>query len=325
MVRMGLPDELPPALRNRALTRKLLASYGLGPQRLRSARMVPLGSGVYLPQAVAEGLGSEALHVRKARAIAAGTPEARLSHVSAAMMHGLWLPARLSRNDTVHLTYPPDTGRLVRSGVQSHRCEVRPGDMVRRDGISVSSPVRTWLELAALCSRDELVVLGDQLVRKPYGRYEGRSRAYASVGDLREALDAARRFRGRRRALDAVDLVRGGSDSPPETLLRLALVAAGLPEPELQIPLHSDGRGRRGDMGYRQVRVVIQYEGAVHFNAAQIREDHQRDNEFLAEGWMVLRFNVEDFRDGFRNAAAVVRKALAERALSGTFGFAERA
>lgn len=321
---MGLPQELPPSLRGRALTRKLVVSHGLNPQRLRGAHMVPLGSGVHVPTALAETLDPQRLHLMKAQAIAEQTPGARLSHTTAAMLHGFWLPSRLSRDRTVHLTYPSQTGRLVREGVQSHRCAVRPEDIQRQDGMTASSRLRTWLELAPLCTVHELVILGDQLVRQPYPRYEHRHRPYAAVDDLEEALDSARRFRGRRRALEAVALVRCGSDSPPETLLRLALVEAGIPEPELQLPLHDDGRGRCADMGYRHARIVIQYEGAGHFDADQLRADQRRDNEFFAEGWLVLRFNADDLRDGFRRAAVVVRQALAGRTSSGTFESSER-
>lgn len=310
---MGLPLELPPSLRDRALTRNVLIAHGVNPQRLRGAHMRPLGSGVYVPRHLAERLEPQSLHLLKARAIVAETPGARLSHTTAALLHGFWLPARLSRDPTVHLTYPSESGRLVRNGVTSHRRVVRPEDVQQHEGIDVSSPLRTWLELAPLCTTQELVVLGDQLIRQPYARYEGRHRPYATQGELRETLDTTRRFPGRRRAVEALGLVRCGADSPPETLLRLALVEAGLPEPELQIPLHEDGSGRRADMGYRQARIVIQYEGAGHFDADQLRADQRRDNEFFAAGWVVLRFNAEDLRDGFRRAVTLVRQALAAR------------
>ena len=57
-----------------------------------------------------------------------------------------------------------------------------------------------------------------------------------------------------------------GSASPGETRLRLALVRAGLPEPELNVRLYGvDGRYLgKPDIVYRRQRVVFEYEGDGH-------------------------------------------------------------
>ena len=85
---------------------------------------------------------------------------------------------------------------------------------------------------------------------------EGRRSPRTTTAALRSALLRAGRFKGVRTARAALELVRVGADSPQETALRLALLHAGLPEPELQLVLHP-GRARSpdADLGWRQWRL----------------------------------------------------------------------
>ncbi|MEE1620539.1 hypothetical protein ACQ3I4_10630 [Zafaria sp. Z1313] len=100
-----------------------------------------------------------------------------------------------------------------------------------------------------------------------------------------------------------------------ETRLRLALLDAGLPEPELQIRLDPGAWVSPScDLGYRWARLGIQYDGAHHRNAEQLTRDNRRDLAFTAAGWEYLKFDASDGRDGFRRAAALVRRALAAAA-----------
>lgn len=175
----------------------------------------------------------------------------------------------------------------------------------------MSSPARTWLDVASLCSVRELIILGDQLVRPPYPRFEARTAPHATPEALAALLGRSRGAPGRRRCLAALTWVRVGADSVQETLLRLVLIQAGLPEPELQVPAQPGFRwSPRADLGYPALKIAIQYEGDTHFTPQQQRADQRRDNIFLAEGWRVLRFNSEDSREGFQRAAAQVRAAL---------------
>jgi very-short-patch-repair endonuclease len=68
-------------------------------------------------------------------------------------------------------------------------------------------------------------------------------------------------------------LVRSRVDSVKETDVRLVLVASGLPEPEVNGTI-ADGRGRflaRGDLVYRGLRIVIEYDGWHHDRSADQR------------------------------------------------------
>lgn len=205
--------------------------------------------------------------------------------------------------------------RVRRRDVVGHRSAVSEEEVTIHQGIRLTSAVRTWCDLAAFCGVDDLVVAGDHFVRIPNRRYEGRAAPYCSLVQLRAAVEGRRGFRGRPRAVAALTMIRVGADSLPETKLRLKLVGSGLPEPVLQVPPTPGApRGYRADMGYPQWKIAIQYDGGVHFNPQRAREDQRRDNAFLAQGWLVLRFNREDFRDGFREAVEHIGAAIRLRA-----------
>ena len=108
-----------------------------------------------------------------------------------------------------------------------------------------------------------------------------------------------------------VDLAEPGSESAQETRLRVSLVQAGLPVPELQVNLH-DGNGQflgRADLYYRSHRLVIEYDGATH--RTSLVEDNRRQNRILGAGYRLLRFTAADLRDP-AFIVAQVRAILAE-------------
>ena len=105
--------------------------------------------------------------------------------------------------------------------------------------------------------------------------------------------------------------MRVGADSAPESLLRLAITDAGLPEPELQVPLRTgDARSPSADLGYRHRRIAIQYDGGHHLGDAQIFSDRRRDKAFESAGWTVLVFGKEDLADDFQRAVAKIKRAV---------------
>ncbi|MCC8909739.1 endonuclease domain-containing protein [Curtobacterium sp. GD1] len=94
----------------------------------------------------------------------------------------------------------------------------------------------------------------------------------------------------------AVKLIRVGAESAMETWLRLAVVDAGFPEPELQIEVF-DRAGRflaRVDMGWPELRIALEYDGDHHRERATFEHDQRRDNSMTVEGWLVLHVNRGD-------------------------------
>lgn len=301
---------LPPALAAGAFTTAELHAAGLPWRRTLAADLARVCRGVHtagVPDLCAPE-GAAAL-VRLTGGV--------VSHVSAALWHGLPLPPRLARPAGLHLTFDRSarTHRTDLGGVVSHRVRL-PSDHVLDlpDGQRVTTAARTWFDLAGMLRPHEvdwLIAAGDHLVRPPWTP-TGRADPVATVPGLSEVLARCRGRPGVRLARAALAEVRVGADSPPETFLRLALIRAGLPEPELQVAVDpADPASPVVDLGYRAARLALQYDGAGHRTAQQQARDARRDAYCLERGWTTLRCAWEDQRAGFGRIVGLVRHQLA--------------
>ncbi|GAA1124518.1 hypothetical protein GCM10009670_14890 [Citricoccus alkalitolerans] len=160
-----------------------------------------------------------------------------LSHQSAAHLYRIPLPPWLADEPDLQITGPGPELRSRRPGISGHRRPLDPADVVVRHGLPCTGPERTWLDLASLLRPGQeahLVAAGDHLVKHPWLN-GGRMEPVSTPWDLERALIRVGRFKGVRLARAALPRIRVGADSPTETLVRLTLVDAGLPEPELQV------------------------------------------------------------------------------------------
>lgn len=218
-------------------------------------------------------------------------PDQHFSHLTAAELQGLrmperWLPAVL------HVTYRDAHRAMRRPGVVGHKTS-RPGFAVRTpDGIPVSTPVEAWCESAPLLGVDELITMGDGLV--------SRRSPVADVTMLRDAVGTRAGLRGAARLRLALPHIRPGTDSSRETRLRLVVVRAGFPEPEVNPPL-VDRHGvviAHGDLAWPRHRVVLEYEGRQHAeDADQFAIDIRRLDDLAAEDYRVIRVDRRLLRD----------------------------
>ena len=269
------------------------------------------------PDLVAAGRGlrrrrdAPVTSVQMAVAHAQGDRSLIVSHASAAALWGLWLPPGRQAPPQLSRLRPAAQPRVA--GVEGHRLRLDPAvDLVVLGAAgtahTVTSPVRTWLDLAAAGLRGEdLVVAGDALLRRadgPRGRLPpGWGHPLARPDELRAAVDVVAGRPASRALQEALPHLRAGSDSPQESRLRLRLVRAGLPEPQVnpRIPLARDARGRvlrstPVDLYFEAARVAVQYEGEHHFSRAdQYRRDMRRDQELRDAGVETLRVDLAVF------------------------------
>lgn len=136
-----------------------------------------------------------------------------------------------------------------------------------------------------------LTQLGD-FVRASVGLPGGRDQA-AAFGRLRPRTDSAR-----------------------ETVLRCAILDAGLPEPIVNARIVDDvGRFLAwGDLVYPVEKILVEYDGIGHLiSASQWQRDIERHEALVAAGWRIVRITAAHLRDGARRAVALVASALAER------------
>lgn len=201
-----------------------------------------------------------------------------------------------------------------RVGVRGRKLAPHLVHVVRFDDVPISSPASTWAMLAAELTVDDLIRLGDALVRVPRDRFgtPRPRRRLATPEQLRNAADAGRRIGGGKLRA-ALEEIRVGSMSPLETDFRLVTCRAGLPEPDLDVEIR-DGSGRLvgiADAAYRARRVLVEVEGDHHrVDARQWARDLERHAAFAALGWHVVRLAGTHIRGPERRAVALVRAAL---------------
>ncbi|MCD5343217.1 endonuclease domain-containing protein [Arthrobacter sp. AK04] len=278
---------------------------GVTVDRLRRKDVVNVGRGLYRPA------GWDFELEGAARALSAVSPGAWISHVTAARLQSQLLPPWLADSTELHLSKPRALPAVRRKGIFGHTVLAREDEVELVDGIRLSTRSRTWLDLARDLPLDDLVSMGDELIRVPRVDFEGRTEPYDTLAGLRALVARHPNLQGIVRAREALELMRVGADSAPETLLRLAIASAGLPEPELQVPLRAgDARSPSADLGYRHRRLAIQYDGGHHLDESQIFSDRRRDKAFESAGWTVLVFDKDDHADDFRRAVGQIKKAL---------------
>jgi hypothetical protein len=303
MIRMVRIVPLPEGLAQTPFTVYESRALGIPPKRLRARDLTDGGRLIYLP-------ASRRLEiVERARVLAAATPGAWASHETAAVLTRLGLPPWLGECPTIHLSKPHELPRVRRSGVTGHRVRLIPGELTDVDGIPVTAPPRTWLDLASELPLNYLIALGDQIIRVPRPSLEPRSEPYAHKDGLRLLIRQHPNMKGVEKARLALDEMRVGADSFPETFLRLALMDARLPEPELQLRLYpEDPRSPAADMGYRRYRIAVQYDGAHHLTREQQSRDNRRDEAFRSAGWAYFKVNADDLAEGFDSVIARIRR-----------------
>ncbi|WP_255771746.1 DUF559 domain-containing protein [Pseudarthrobacter sulfonivorans] len=302
---MRKQDILPAPLSAAPFTFGSALACGVTPDRLRRKDVINVGRGLYRPADWDFELEGAA------RALSAASPGAWISHVTAARLRCQLLPPWLADSAELHLSKPRSLPSVRRKGVFGHTVLALEAEIEVIDGIRMSTRSRTWLDLARILPLKDLVSMGDELIRIPREDFEGRAQPYDTVAGLRALAGRHPNLQGIIRAREALDLMRVGADSAPESLLRLAIMDAGLPEPELQVALRAgDARSPSADLGYRRRRIAIQYDGGHHLGDAQIHSDRRRDKAFEAAGWTVLIFGKEDSADDFQRAVVRIKRAL---------------
>lgn len=266
--------KLPPGI---PFTRSKAVAAGLTPRELAGPGYLRLHRGCFVsarPQPTPITLVSAAFLL---------TPHASfVCYETAALMYGAIVP----ESPLIHLGTLTEC-RSKREAIVVHRYGDRP-QLRPRNGVSITTPERTFVDLAERLSLIDLVVLGDSLL----------SRGVTS----REQLSTVAResaARGARCARKAAEYVRLLVDSPQESRLRMLLVLAGLPEPTVNIVLRdADGQIRRRlDLGWESAKLAVEYDGRQHITSDEAwRADLRRREELANDGWAVVVVTAHDLR-----------------------------
>ncbi len=245
--------------------------------------------------------------------LAALTPGVVCCLATAALLWGCPLPLALQNELKIHLAKISGGARPVRKGVRGHRLTLRSRDVGELDGVAVTSPARTWLDLAAVLELEDLVAAADYFICGQSRSFGPRKKALCSRGDLVEQVQSTPGARGIRKARQALALCRVGADSAPETRLRLAIGRLGLPEPTLRYVVQ-DPHGCElawPDVAFPDFKVAVNYDGRHHLEECQRESDIRRDESIAAIGWASVTVTAGHVRQrGFDGCAHRVLDAL---------------
>ena len=200
---------------------------------------------------------------------------------AAAALHGAqWVEARTPIELISSCSRPPN-------GIITRREQLSDDELVYLDGIPVTSPERTALDIARHLLLDQAVRQLDALAR-------ATAVAPDDVLALGRRHPRARGYRSWRRAIDLMD---AGAQSPKETWLRLLVIAAGFPRPRTQIRV-SDGFSEAFlDMVWDEPRIGLDYDGALHqTDRRRFVHDIGRNELVRRQGWIDVHVVAEHSR-----------------------------
>lgn len=195
-----------------------------------------------------------------------------------------------------------DTNRRRVPGLQVWAELPGPDEIAVVDGMRVTTPPRTAFDLARRYPLDTAVTAIDAL-----GRATG-----LKVADVEVLAERHRGGRGVARARTVLGLVDTGAESPRETWLRLLLIRAGFPPPQTQIRVFGEFGELVAvvDMGWEDIKVGVDYEGAFHRTAQRYQRDLRRHDALTDLGWIDIRVCSQDTDAGI---VGRVRRAWAAR------------
>lgn len=198
-------------------------------------------------------------------------PSGCLTHLTAAALHGLWLPP-LPDGLPVLVSMSKSQSRPKRPELKVMR-HTQPIRTVRMGGLVVATVEEALLTCARDLSILDLVVLGDAALQMGL---TSRDRLLAS---------ASRRRWGSERLISAVGWMDGRSESAWESLLRVLHVACGIVVvPQYNVE-HEGCFVARGDLRLEGTKTLHEFDGGVHRDPATHRRDLDRDRRLLAAGW----------------------------------------
>ena len=249
--------------------------------------------GAYALRADWDAWDDRARHLALARAVSMqlGAPFT-FSHLTAAVAHDL--PLHRADLSEVHVTRA-DGARLTRhqAGVWHH--DGPAGAPVDIGGLPVTTLARTAFDVARVVDLHAGVVTTDAAL----------ARGLSSQA-LAEQADEALHWPGSGAARRVVQLADGRSESPGETLARLAFRAVGLPAETLQLEVVTDQGTARTDFAWVSRGVVGEFDGRIKYGrllrpgqepSDVVVAERQRELAIERAGWKVVRFTWSEIRD----------------------------
>ena len=237
---------------------------------------------------------------------------AALSHTSALAELGAscWeLPLGL-----VHLARFDDRAGRREAGVVQHHGAMYVGDLTCRNGLLVSSPTRTALDITTIADTEHSLVPIDNLLHRKETTIEEMRHRALTMNNWPDTLKTDLVLR----------LADGRSESPGETRARYLCWKEGLPAPVPQYEVLSGGSVvARLDLAWPELGVWLEFDGALKYSAllrqgespadAVLREKRREDDIRRVTGWRCIRVTWAELYEPQR-LAAKIRQLFADQA-----------
>lgn len=269
--------------------------------RLASRQWTKVRPGVYL----LAGSSASPLRAHWA-AVLAGGGEAVISHQSAGVHHGAHV-----REPGVVLTVPHPTHPRLGGVIVHQSTDLVAGHVGLIHGLPVTTPARTFVDLAAVLSKPDLRSAGESLLLSKRVTGERVARLVAEL-----ARPGKRGFTKLGEVLDELLSTHGASESALEQHFLTLVRSAGLDEPTPQHPFPGRLPGaHRVDFAYPERKLVVEVDGRTfHSRLQDMVNDRERDMAAAAAGWQVVRIMWETLREDPERVISQLRQVLEQRA-----------
>ncbi len=212
-------------------------------------------------------------HLVRARSAVHGMRgQVALSHVSAALAHGLstW-GVSLER---VHVTRLDGGVGRIDGDVVHHEGKTAPGEPVEVDGLLVVPPTRSAIETGTMSTPESALVVMDSLLHRKLGTEE----------DLESQFQLMQHWPRTRRLHVPVLMAQAGAASPGESRGRWLFRATGVPAPVLQHPVHGPHGELIGvcDWAWLDHGVLGEFDGRIKYGRL-LKDDEEPGDVVFAE------------------------------------------
>lgn len=209
-----------------------------------------------------------------------------VSHQAAARLHGVTVAG-----PRLVVSVPHRRTHLFTDVVVHQLTDIREVDVSGADGLPITTPCRTVLDLAAVLSLTQLGRAMDRFATKGLATFDQMSHVLGELG--RKGKPGVVRLR---RALEPRLSSQGNSESDLESRLLEVIRLSGLPEPQSQHRpnwlKHVNGRV---DLAYPESNLVVEGDSREwHGDEYTFQADRERDNLAQLAGWRILRFTWHD-------------------------------
>lgn len=284
------------------------------PDRDGSEDLERIRRGVYAPRpAWVAATTDERYRHRVLAAAETLAPGTVFSHESAAVLLGLPV---LKLPNEVHVIAERARGGRSQLDVVRHCLGLERVEPWAVDGVLVTSPARTVLDLGVLRSFEAAVVVGDALLRLyPDQRSE-----------LDELVDWFGGHRGAARLRRVHRFIDCAAGSPGESISRVRMHAAGFVAPVLQFEVRTGFHRDVTDFAWPEEDAVGEFDGEVKYREDRYRSggtvedvvvrEKNRENRIRRSYPRFARWDAQDLRrpgrfEGILVAAGVPRRRLA--------------